>query len=230
MTRAIKKIISAMISAVLLCPGFALSQKEAAATSQDEDKAGKDNDLLLTRVWEGIQEAQAKYTTGCGTLTETRTSKLLKVPLVFHGRFCASGMDKFFLEYLEPEPVRLVFNRDYLNVTTGKGDKTTEVIKIGDHVKKTQAYFSRGNSIRNLKEQFSITVRESPGAYEMRFVPRSRRFRQKLNCMVVVLGRDNFLLRTLEIDGTSGVNSVFRIEMEAVNLVLGENMFRVYRQ
>jgi hypothetical protein len=64
----------------------------------------------------------------------------------------------------------------------------------------------------------------------MRFVPRSQRFKQKLNYLVVTLNRDDFLLRALEIDGKSGVNSVFRIQIESLNIRLGEELFKVYKQ
>jgi hypothetical protein len=219
-----------VLVAVGLAPGPAFGPPPARAQAPALAPARKDADDLLMRTWNGIQEAQTKNTTGCGTIVETRTSTLLRVPMVFHGRFCASGMDKFFLEYSDPEPVRLIFNRDYLNVTTGKSGKTTEVMKIGSHVKRTQAFFSKENSIRNLKEAFAITAKETPGTYEMRFVPRSQRFKQKLNYLVVTLNRDNFLLRSLEIDGKSGVNSVFRIQIESLNIRLGEELFKVYKQ
>jgi hypothetical protein len=187
------------------------------------------DDELLSRIWKGVQAAQSKYLTGCGKITEVRTSKLLTRPMVFRGKFCASGTDRFTMEYYEPEPIRLVFNRDYLNVTTGKEVKTTEVIEVGHHVRRTQGYFSRENSIKNLKENFSISVRQSASTYEMRLMPRSRRFRQRVNYVVVGLGKDDFLLRTLEIDGTSGVRSTFKIDVESLNQRLDERLFSVYR-
>ncbi len=220
----------ALILALAHSPLGADGVPDATAQARGVESREIGNDNLLNGVWDGIQGAQKKYSSGCGTLTETRTSKLLRIPLVFHGRFCASGMDKFFLEYLDPEPVQLVFNQDYLNITTGKDRKTTEVLKIGGHVKKTQAYFSGKNSIRNLKDNFAITVMELNDAYELRFVPRSQRFKQKLNYLVVTLGRNNYLLRSLEIDGTSGVNSVFTIKIDSLNLKLNEEIFKVYKQ
>jgi outer membrane lipoprotein-sorting protein len=221
--------LSALLPLALFAAGLLALREGAAQTRVPDPKKNADEDLL-TRIWNGIQGAQTKYTTACGTITETRTSKLLKVPLVFHGKFCASGMDKFFLEYSDPEPVRLVFNQDFLSVGIGQGHLTTEVIEIGKNVRKTQAYFSRENSIRNLKESFSIVVSDSPGSYELRFTPRSQRFKQKLNYLVVTLRKDDFLLRSLEIDGTSGVNSKFRIEMGALNVKLNEEMFKVRKQ
>ena len=71
---------------------------------------------LMTTVWNGVQQAQKEFTSGCGKIVETRTSLLLARPMVFRGKFCAAGMDRFALEYTEPEPVRIVFNKDYLNV------------------------------------------------------------------------------------------------------------------
>ncbi len=184
---------------------------------------------LLSKIWNGVQEAQVKYKTGCGRITEVRTSSLLTKPLVFHGKFCASGMDKFSLEYFEPERIRLVFNRDYLNVTTGKEKRTTEVLRIGGNVARTQQYFSKSNSIKNLKDNFVISVKESPAAYVMRFVPRSRRFSQRVNYVTVTLRKSDFLLSTLEIDGRSGVNSVFTIEIEELNKYIGDGPFEIYR-
>lgn len=229
MTGATRFVQWTVLVVVSLAAGPAFAPRPACGQISAVAPARKDADDLLMKIWNGIQEAQTNNKTGCGTIVETRTSKLFRVPLVFHGRFCASGMDKFFLEYSDPEPVRLVFNQDNLNVTTGKGSKTTEVMKVGNHVKRTQAYFSKENSIRNLKETFTITAKETPGTYEMRFVPRSQRFKQKLNYLVVTLNRDSCLLRTLEIDGKSGVNSVFQIQIESLNLRLGDEMFKVYK-
>jgi hypothetical protein len=219
-----------MFAAAGLALGSGTGLRHAAIQAPAATPAQRDTDELLMKIWNGVQEAQAKNTSGCGLITETRTSKLLRLPLVLHGRFCASGMDRFFLAYSDPEPVQLVFNRDTLNVTTGKESKNTEVIKIGNHVKRTQAFFSKENSIRNLKESFAITAKETPTTYEMRFVPRSQRFKQKLNYLVVTLHKDTFLLRDLEIDGKSGVTSVFQVQIESLNIRLGEEVFKVYKQ
>ncbi len=76
------------------------------------------SDDLLTRIWDGVQQAQKKYTSGCGTITETRTSSLMVKPMVLRGKFCAEGTTRFMLEYFEPAPFRIRFNENYLNVTT----------------------------------------------------------------------------------------------------------------
>src|ERR1039458_2692283 len=120
----------------------------------------KDADLMTT-VWNGVQRAQQEFTSGCGKIVETRTSLLLARPMVFRGKFCAAGMDRFALEYTEPEPVRILFNKDYLNVTTDGGRKT-EVMDVGGNVRRTQAYFSRGNSLGNLKKRFEIAMSGAP--------------------------------------------------------------------
>lgn len=99
-------------------------------------------DDVLTRIWNGVQQAQTRYATGCGNIAETRTSHLLAKPMVFRGKFCADGMERFFLEYSEPEIIRIRFNHDYLNVTTGNG-KRTEVFEVGGHVRRTQGTSAR---------------------------------------------------------------------------------------
>ncbi|HZC24724.1 MAG TPA: hypothetical protein VE866_15390, partial [Candidatus Binatia bacterium] len=78
--------------------------------------AGQGDDLL-SRVWDGIQQAQKKYTSMCGTITETRTSNLMTKPLVLHGKFCAEGTNRFALDYLEPSSMHVRFNENYVNVT-----------------------------------------------------------------------------------------------------------------
>ncbi len=108
-------------------------------------------DDLLTRIWDGVQQAQKKYTSGCGTIIETRTSSLMVKPMVLRGKFCAEGTKRFMLEYSEPAPLRIRFNENYLNVTTGG---KTEVMEVGTSVRRAQSYFSRENSIAKLEEEF----------------------------------------------------------------------------
>ena len=183
---------------------------------------------LMTTVWNGVQQAQREFTSGCGKIVETRTSVLLARPMVFRGKFCAAGMDRFALEYIEPEPVRILFNKDYLNVTTDGGRKT-EVMDVGGNVRRTQAYFSRDTSLGNLKKNFEIAVSREPGLYVMKMVPRTESFRRKIVQIVVKLDAVKFLLRSLEVDGKSGVTSVFRIEMTSLNSKIPDGTFDVYR-
>jgi len=188
------------------------------------------DDTLLQRIWDGVQAAQKKYTATCGTVTETRTSALLSRPLVFHGKYCAEGMNRFSLEYTGPDPIRLLYNNDYLNVTTTRGgQKTTEVLQVGQQVRRTQAYFSRENSIDNLKRNFTITLHEDNKVYEMKLVPRSSRFASRINYVVVKLLKDSFLLSSLEVDGKSGVHSEYQIQVTDLNPKIDPEMFDVYK-
>jgi hypothetical protein len=184
------------------------------------------SDDLLTRIWDGVQQAQKIYTSGCGTITETRTSSLLVKPMVLRGKFCAEGTTRFMLEYFEPAPLRIRFNENYLNVTTGG---KTEILEVGRSVRRAQSYFSRENSVGNLKKNFTITVQEDRRDFEMKLVPRSDAFRRRLNYVVVKLNKRDFLLRSLEVDGKSGVNSVFAIDVSSVNPKIPAEMFEVYK-
>src|SRR5580700_711660 len=192
----------------------------------EELTAQDTSDDLLTRVWEGVQQAQKKYTSSCGTIVETRTSSLMVRPLVLHGKFCAEGTTRFALEYSEPARMRIRYNENYLNVTTG--DKT-EVLEVGSNVRRTQSYFSRENSIGNLKKNFIITVKEESHDYEMKLVPRTDTYRRRLNYLVVKLDKKDFLLRSLEVDGKSGVNSVFAIDVTSLNPKIPPDTFEVYK-
>jgi outer membrane lipoprotein-sorting protein len=184
------------------------------------------SDDLLSRVWDGIQQAQKKYTSMCGIITETRTSNLMVKPLVLRGKFCAKGTTKFSLEYVEPSRISIRFNENYLNVTSGGN---TQVREIGKNVHRVQSYFGGENSLGNVKKNFTISVQEDGRDYQMKLVPRTNTFREKLNFMVVKLDKNDFLLRSLEVDGKSGVNSVFIIDVNSMNPKIPTDMFEVYK-
>ncbi len=184
------------------------------------------SDDLLNRIWDGVQQAQKKFTSTCGTITETRTSNLLAKPMVLHGKFCAEGTTRFELEYLDPAGVRIRYNDNYLNITSGG---KTEVMEVGSNVRRAQSYFSRENSIGNLKKNFTITVQEESGDYEMKLVPRTDNFRRTLKSLVVKLDKRNFLLRSLEVEGKSGVDSVFAIDVSSLNPKIPPETFEVYK-
>jgi outer membrane lipoprotein-sorting protein len=147
--------------------------------------------------------------------------------MILRGKFCAEGDSRFALDYLPPNDLHIRFADGYLNVTGGDGN--TQVVEIGSAVRRAQSAFSRESSIANLKKNFAITVEEHPGGYELKFVPRSETFRRRLNYLVVTLDKQQFLPRRIEVDGKSGINSVFTIEMTAVNTTLPPKTFEVYR-
>lgn len=184
------------------------------------------SDDVLSQVWNGVQQAQKKYTSMCGTISETRTSTLMVKPLVLRGKFCSEGTTRFSLDYLEPSFMRIRFNENYLNVTTGG---KTEVMEIGKSVRRAQSYFGRDSSLGNLKKNFTITVQEDSRDYQMKLVPRTDTFRRRLNYLVVKLDKKEFVLRSLEVDGKSGVNSVFAIDVNSMNPKLPADTFEVYK-
>jgi len=190
----------------------------AHSAAQSED--------MLSRIWDGVQQAQKKYTSSCGTITETRTSALIVKPLVLRGKFCSEGTTRFALDYSEPASERIRFNENYLNVTTGG---KTEVMEIGKSVHRAQSYFGGENSLGNLKKNFTITVQEDPRDYQMKLVPRTDTFRSRLNYLVVKLDKHDFFPRSLEVDGKSGVNSVFVIDVNSMNPKIPPEMFEVYK-
>jgi hypothetical protein len=211
--------------AFLILPGVLAGQSDDVQSSDvqsDDLKSGS----LLTRVWDGVQQAQKKYTSSCGTIVETRTSSLMIKPLVLRGKFCAEGTTRFALEYSEPAKVRIRYNENYLNFTAG--DKT-EVMEVGSSVRRAQSYFSRESSLGNLKKNFTITVQEQSADFEMKLVPRTDAFRHRLNFLVVKLDKRTFLLRSLEVDGKSGVNSVFVIDINELNPKIPADTFAVYK-
>jgi len=182
-------------------------------------------DDLLTRIWTGEQQAQAKFTTACGTVTETRTSKLMMKPLVLRGKFCAEGTNRFMLEYFEPNPMRIRLNENYLNIKAADGK--TQVMDIGSDIHRVQSSFSGENSIERLKKDFTVTAQENSQDFEMKLVPRAEPLRHKFNYLVVKLNKRDFLPRSLEVDGKSGVNSVFTFDITSINTKLPADTFEV---
>jgi hypothetical protein len=146
-------------------------------------------------------------------------------PLVLKGKFCTEGAVRFWLEYLPPHALTVRFNTDLLNATGSDGQ--TEILEIGSGVRRAQATFSREGSIAGLQKDFSITVTENEREYEMKFVPRTEAFRKRLNFLVVKLNKRTFLPRSIEVDGRSGVNSVFAIDITSTNEKLPAAIFEV---
>ena len=147
-------------------------------------------------------------------------------PMVLRGKFCAEGLNRFALEYSEPSKVRIRYNDNFLNITTGD---RTEVMEVGGNVRRAQSYFSRETSIENLKKNFTITVKEESGDYEMKLVPRTDNFRHRLNYLVVKLDKRDFLPRSLEVSGKSGVDSVFAIDANSLNPKIPADTFEIYK-
>jgi hypothetical protein len=72
-------------------------------------------------------------------------------------------------------------------------------------------------------------VQEDSGDFAMKLVPRTDAFRHRLNYLVVKLDKRNFLLRSLEVDGKSGVNSIFVIDVNSLNLKIPAETFEIYK-
>jgi hypothetical protein len=183
---------------------------------------------LLDLIWRGVDEAQERHVSGCGTLTEKRVSPLLVRPLVMHGTFCAAGIDLFRVEYAGPEPARIIYNRGALNVSTD-GGKRTEAFDVSRAVQRAQRYFAGPHAPENLERDFSITVAKTGDRYALLLLPVSGRIARRVKRVAVELGKLDFLPRRLEIDGKNGVNSIFEIQIERLDAPLDEGLFQVYR-
>ena len=181
---------------------------------------------LLTRIWAGEQQARAKITTACGSVTETRTSKLMVKPMIFHGRFCTEGTDRFMLDYAAPNSMRIRLNGNYLNVMSGG---KTEVRNIDRDIHHAESSFGGEDSLDGLEKNFDITAQETSGDFELKLIPRSQALRRTLNYLVVKLNKQDFLPRSLEVDGKSGVNSVFVFDITSTNTKLPEDTFEVIK-
>ena len=72
-------------------------------------------------------------------------------------------------------------------------------------------------------------MQEDSRDYQMKLVPRSDTFRRRLNYLVVKLDKRDFSLRSLEVDGKSGVDSVFVIDSSSANPKIPADMFEVYK-
>lgn len=184
------------------------------------------SDPLLERIWRGVGQAEKSHQSGCGELTETRASPLLKRPLVRHGTFCAAGLDRFRVEFERPEKARVVYNRGILNATSGS---RTEVLDVGGPVSRAQHYFSGPRAPENLEHDFRITASETADRYALVLVPISGRIAGRVKRLAVELGKDDFLPRRIQVEGTNGVSSVFEMRVERLDTALDERVFEVHR-
>jgi hypothetical protein len=183
-------------------------------------------DPLLERIWRGVGEAEKHHENGCGTLTETRLSLLLKRPLVREGTFCAAGLDRFSVAFERPERARVVYNRGILNATSGS---RTEVLDVGGAVNRAQHYFSGPHASENLEHDFRITASQTSDRFALVLLPVSGRIAARVKRVAVELGKDDFLPRRIEVEGRNGVDSIFEIRVERLDTALDHGVFEVYR-
>jgi outer membrane lipoprotein-sorting protein len=175
-----------------------------------------------------VEQAQGGQATSCGKLIEKRVSPLLVRPLVLRGSFCAAGLELFRVEYAGPEPARVIYNRGALNVSTDGGKRTT-AFDVSRAVQRAQRYFAGPRAAENLERDFSITVAETAERYTLLLRPVSGRIAGRVKRVAVELDKLDFLPRRIEIDGKSGVDSSFEIEIERLDTPLEKGLFDVYR-
>jgi hypothetical protein len=188
--------------------------------------SGTASDPLLERIWLGVGQAEKRHESGCGELTETRVSPLLKRPLLRQGTFCAAGFDRFRVEFERPERARVVYNRGILNATSGS---RTEVLDVGGAVSRAQHYFRGPRAPENLEHDFRITASERSDRFALVLVPVSGRIAGRVRRVAVELGKDDFLPRRIEVEGRNGVDSVFEIRIERLDTTIDERVFEVHR-
>ncbi len=158
-------------------------------------------------------------------MTENRTSTLMVKPLVLRGKFCAEGTNRFMLEYSKPNPMQILLNGDSLNITTADGQ--TQEMNIRRDVRHVEASLRGKKSLDSLKKNFTITAQENSRDYALKLVPRTQSLRHRMNYLVVKLNKQDFLPRSIEVNGKNGVTSVFTLDMTSVNRKLPENTFEV---
>jgi hypothetical protein len=220
-----RSAIAVVLGSVL---AVAVTLTAAPGPRADQAAARSDGGELFARVWAGVEHAGRVVKNACGALTETRVSSLFARPLVFRGTFCAAGMTAFRLDYAEPEPLRVIYNDGILNVTI-EGGHRTEVLDIGRAVLRTQDYFAGPHALQNVRRDFSVAATEDANGYTVTLTPLSKRFSARVREVVARLGRNDFLLRRLEISGKSGVDSLFDVKVERKNVPLDAQTFRVHR-
>ena len=158
-------------------------------------------------------------------MTENRTSTLMVKPLVLHGKFCAEGTNRFMLEYFEPNPIQILLNGDSLYITTADGK--TQEMDISHDIRRVESPLSGKSSLDSLKKNFTVSAQENSRDFEMKLIPRAQSLRHRLNYLVLKLNKQDFLPRSIEVDGKNGVTSVFTLDMTSVNRKLPEDTFEV---
>lgn len=180
---------------------------------------------LTQRVWEGVQRAQ-RHETIEGDLIETRTSPLLARPMVLRGTFAVQGTSAFLVEYTTPHRMKIVYQRGYVNVTTGR---QTDAFESGSGVARALSYLGKPDSLDNFRRDFATTAEEVGGAYVLRMEPVAGRFKSRTGPIVATFRADDFAITRLEINGRSGVKSVFDIRIRRMDARLDPKIFDLYR-
>ncbi len=198
-----------------------------AATVAASGQVAPSSRDLLDRIWKRVAEVQRRETTACGTIVETRTSPLFTRPQVARGTFCVAGTDRFRLDYTQPTPVRILYNRGILNLSAD-GGAHTEAMDIADAVSRTQKYFSGPESAATLERDFKIEVSETPDRFVMRLTSVAGPIAKRASRIGVELGKADAFPRQISIEGRNRVTSVFDITVDRTDITLKASIFEVY--
>ena len=182
-----------------------------------------ESDDLLARILAGSQQAQTKFNTVCGKMTETRTSPLMSKPMVLKGKFCTQGSSKFSIAYSAPHPMQLWLNGSDLTMTTDKGK--TRHVDIGRDLRRVQATFNGKAPSDSLKKDFAATEQQTASEFEVKLVPRAERLHRRINSLDIKLDKQTFLPRMFTIVGSNGVTSVFVFDVTSMNAKLPAGTF-----
>jgi outer membrane lipoprotein-sorting protein len=165
----------------------------------------------LSEVLASFDRAQSSFETLSADFVQTTTNPILKNPVVAVGRFYMTKPDSIRWEYETPEEMSFVIANDHY---TGyfPGRKRAERKNVQRYSERIFRYFGLGQGSEQLAKYYDIRLdepaSESPEEYLLRFDPKKRRARKRVDEVRFWIDAKSFLPIRVEYCGKDGSTRV----------------------
>jgi outer membrane lipoprotein-sorting protein len=182
----------------------------------------------LTEVLAGFDRAQSSFQTLSADFVQTTTNPMLKEPVVAVGRFYMTKPDSIRWEYETPEEMSFVIADDrytgYFPVR-----KRAERKNVQRYSEQIFRYFGLGQGSEQLAKYYDIRLdepqSEKPESYILRFDPKKRRARKRVDEVRFWIDAATFLPQKVEYCGNDGSTRVVEFTEIRLNPQLAAGLY-----
>lgn len=182
----------------------------------------------LAEVLADFDRAQSSFKTLRADFVQTTTNPMLKKPVVAVGRFYMTKPDSIRWEYETPEEMSFVIANDqytgYFPIR-----KRAERKNVQRYSEQIFRYFGLGQESEQLAKYYDIRLdepeSESPDAYLLRFDPKKRRARKRVDEVRFWIDATTYLPKRVEYCGKDGSTRVVEFTEIRLNPELDSGLY-----
>ncbi len=148
----------------------------------------------LMAIVQRVSQVQSGTKTLEATFEQKRTSRLLAVPSVSHGRFYFRAPDQVRWEYEPPRQMTVLLSSG-VALTYRPAEKRAERVEVGRRQRKVFRFLGAAEPLEELKRYFAFTLRDRGDAanYILTLDPTARMLKKHVKQVAVEIDRSRFI-------------------------------------